>query len=93
VRSTARLFGDRTKIWLVGLYSATLALMFLAFALAGVGWVAYVGLMIAGGMFAYQIVVLDINDAAQCLTLFKSNSKVGAIIFVGLLLSMIFVVP
>ena len=93
VRSTARLFGDRTKIWLVGLYGAALVLMFLAFALAGAGGVAFLGLLVAGGMFAYQIVVLDINDAAQCLTLFKSNSKVGGIIFLGLLLSMLFVAP
>jgi 4-hydroxybenzoate polyprenyltransferase len=93
VRSTARLFGDRTKIWLVGLYGAALVLMFLAFALAGAGLIAFLGLLVAGGMFAYQIVVLDINDADQCLTLFKSNGKVGAVIFLGLLLSMVFSVP
>lgn len=93
VRSTARLFGDRTKVWLVGLYGAALVLMFLSFLLAGAGVIAFLGLLVAGGMFAYQIVVLDINDAAQCLTLFRSNGKVGAIIFVGLLLSMLFVAP
>jgi len=90
VRSTARLFGDRTKIWLVGFYGAALVLMFLAFAMAGAGAIAFLGLVIAGGMFAYQIVVLDINDGDQCLTLFRSNGKVGAIIFLGLLLSMVF---
>ena len=93
VRSTALLFGERTKIWLVGLYSAALLLMFAAFALAGTGWIAFLGLLVAGGMFAYQIIVLDIDDAEQCLTLFKSNNKVGAIIFLGLLLSMVFVTP
>lgn len=91
VRSTARLFGDNTRVWLIGLYGATLVLMFLAFMLASAGWIAFVGLLIAGGMFAYQIAVLDINDAAQCLVLFKSNTKVGAIVFAGLLLSMLFI--
>ncbi|MEF0939495.1 4-hydroxybenzoate octaprenyltransferase [Rhizobium sp. BR 362] len=93
VRSTARLFGDKTRLWLVGLYGATLLLMLLSFALAGAGWLSYVGLLIAGGMFAYQIAVLDINDGQQCLILFRSNGKVGLIIFAGLFLSFLFLVP
>jgi 4-hydroxybenzoate polyprenyltransferase len=93
VRSTARLFGDRTRVWLVGLYGATLLLMFVAFALAGAGALAYLGLLIAGGMFAYQILVLDINDPVQCLSLFKSNNRVGAIVFAGLFVSLLFLIP
>ncbi|MFS8049318.1 4-hydroxybenzoate octaprenyltransferase [Rhizobium sp. BR 314] len=93
VRSTARLFGDQTRLWLVGLYGATLFLMLIAFALAGASWLSYVGLVIAGGMFAYQIAVLDINDGEQCLALFKSNNRVGLIIFAGLSLSFLLLVP
>ncbi len=93
VRSTARLFGDNTKPWLVGLYGLMLILTFAAFLLAGVGIIAYLGLLIAAGMFAWQIVTLDINDADQCLVLFKSNNRVGMIIFVGLFLSLLFVLP
>ena len=93
VRSTARLFGDRTRLWLVGLYGAALLLMLVSFALAGTSWLAYAGLIVAGGMFAYQIAVLDINDAEQCLALFKSNNRVGLIIFAGLFLSFLFLVP
>ncbi|MFJ6322742.1 MULTISPECIES: 4-hydroxybenzoate octaprenyltransferase [unclassified Rhizobium] len=93
VRSTARLFGDQTRLWLVGLYGATLLLMLVAFALAGAGGLSYIGLIIAGGMFAYQIAVLDINDGEQCLALFKSNNRVGLIIFAGLFLSFLFLVP
>jgi 4-hydroxybenzoate polyprenyltransferase len=84
VRSTARLFGDKTRQWLVGLYGLTLVLMFCAFLSAGVGLVAYLGLLAAAGMFAWQIVTLDINDGDQCLALFKSNNRVGLIIFAGL---------
>ncbi|MFT4181756.1 MAG: 4-hydroxybenzoate octaprenyltransferase [Rhizobium sp.] len=87
VRSTARLFGEQTRLWLVGLYGAALVLMLLSFALAGAGWLSYIGLLIAGGMFAYQIAVLDINDAQQCLTLFRFNGKVGLVIFSSLFLS------
>jgi 4-hydroxybenzoate polyprenyltransferase len=93
VRSTARLFGERTRLALVGLYGLTLVLMFLSFALAGVGLLAFVGLLIAAGMFAWQIRTLDINDGAQCLALFKSNTRVGLIIFLGLFVSLLFAIP
>ena len=45
------------------------------------------GLIAAGVMLAYQIAVLDIDDGEQCLALFKSNSRVGLIVFAGLFLS------
>ena len=49
VRSTARLFGERTKSALLALYSITLALLALSFWLAGAHWVAYAGLIVGGG--------------------------------------------
>lgn len=93
VRSTARLFGERTRLALIGLYGLTLLLMFLSFALAGVGLLAFIGLLIAAGMFAWQIRTLDINDGAQCLALFKSNTRVGLIVFLGLFVSLLFAIP
>jgi 4-hydroxybenzoate polyprenyltransferase len=93
VRSTAQLFGEQTRQWLIGLYGLTLILMVLAFVLAGVGMVAYLALLIAAGMFAWQIAKLDINDAAQCLGLFKSNTRVGLIVFAGLFASLLFSLP
>jgi 4-hydroxybenzoate polyprenyltransferase len=39
-------------------------------------------------MFGWQVLVLDIDNADQCLRLFKSNNRVGAILFAGLLLSL-----
>ena len=93
VRSTARLFGDRTRQWLIGLYGLTLVLMFAAFALGGANVIAFLALLGAAGMFAWQIVRLDIDDAAQCLALFRSNNRVGLTIFLGLFLSLLFAVP
>lgn len=90
VRSTARLFGENTKAWLIGLYGVTLVLLLVAYAVAGVGLLAYLGLAVAAVMFAWQILVLDIDNADQCLSLFKSNSRVGAVIFLGLLLALPF---
>jgi 4-hydroxybenzoate polyprenyltransferase len=39
-------------------------------------------------MLFYQILVLDIHDAGQCLALFKFNSTVGLIVFAGLCASL-----
>ncbi len=90
VRSTARLFGERTKPWLWRLYGATFLAIAASFALAGIGPVAYVGLLAGGVMLVWQILVLDIDNPDQCLALFKSNNRVGALIFAGLLLSLLF---
>ena len=85
VRSTARLFGANTKRWLVALYGGALLFFFVAFANAAVPMPALAGLLAAGAHMARQIRALDIDDPDQCLALFKSNSTVGWLIFLGLL--------
>jgi len=84
VRSTARLFGKNTKIWLVLFYGLFAAMALAAFWLSGVAWPAYAGLALAVVMLGWQIRVIDIDDADQCLALFKANSRVGLIVFLGL---------
>lgn len=90
VRSTARLFGERTRAWLVALYGLTIVLIGLSFALAGVGILAYAGLAVAAALLAWQIVKIDIDDGEQCLSLFKFNGVVGLIVFLGLLAALAF---
>jgi 4-hydroxybenzoate polyprenyltransferase len=85
VRSTARLFGENTKSWLVGLYGGALMCLALAFAAAQVPMVSLAGLIAAGAHMARQIFVLDIDNPDQCLKLFKSNNQVGWLIFLGLI--------
>ncbi|WP_019169843.1 4-hydroxybenzoate octaprenyltransferase [Pseudaminobacter salicylatoxidans] len=85
VRSTARLFGTNTKMWLVGLYGGALICFAAAFAAAEAPMPALAGLVAAGAHMARQIRVLDIDDPDQCLKLFKSNSTVGWLIFLGLI--------
>ena len=85
VRSTARLFGDHTKVWLIALYGGALLFFVCAFAFARVPMPALAGLVAAGAHMARQIRTLDINNPDQCLRLFQSNSVVGWLIFLGLL--------
>lgn len=84
VRSTARLFAEDTKIWLTGFYGAMGLLLALSFVLAGAGFPAYLGLLVALVLLGYQIKVLDIHNPLQCHALFKLNGKVGLILFIGL---------
>ncbi len=85
VRSTARLFGEHTKAWLSGLYAGAIACFAIAFAAAEAPMPALAGLVAAGAHLARQISALDMDDPDQCLRLFKSNSMVGLLIFLGLL--------
>lgn len=85
VRSTARLFGDKTKQWLIGLYAGALLFFGVAFANAGVPMPALAGLVAAGAHMMRQIRVLDIDNPDQCLKLFRSNGTIGWLIFLGLL--------
>jgi 4-hydroxybenzoate polyprenyltransferase len=90
VRSTARLFGADTKLWLAMFFAATVLFLALAFIAAGIGLLGWLALIVAAILFGYQLVVLDIDDGPQCLALFKFNGVVGLVIFIGLTLAIPF---
>lgn len=85
VKSTARLFGENTKTWLIVLYSGALMCFAVAFANAQVPMPSMAGLIAAAVHMGRQIFVLDIDDGDQCLKLFRSNNQVGWLIFLGLI--------
>lgn len=84
VGSTALLFNEGTKCALVFLYSSFVVLVSLAFYLAQVPILSFLGIFMASIHMFIQIKEIDIDDSSQCLKLFKSNSFVGFIIFAGL---------
>lgn len=92
VRSTARLFGAKTKLALIVLYGGALICFGWAFAMAQVPMPALAGLLAAGVHLYRQIIVLDIDNPDQCLQLFRSNNNVGWLIFAGLVLGSLWVV-
>jgi len=89
VRSTARLFWERTQLALILFYAMMLVLFSAAFALAPVHPIAYSGLILAAFHLFYQIMRLDIESPEQCLRLFRSNGHIGWLIFSGLALGVI----
>lgn len=85
VRSTARLFGNRSKQAIAILYGLAIGFFAAAYASAEVPMPALAGLLAAGVHLSRQIRALDINNPDQCLRLFKSNTVVGLLIFLGLI--------
>jgi 4-hydroxybenzoate polyprenyltransferase len=84
VKSTARLFGARTRLALVGFYTVAVLLIGLSGAAAGAGPVFVVGCILFGAHLGWQIDRLDIADPDLCLRLFKSNRDAGLILFAAL---------
>lgn len=87
VKSTALLFAEHTKMWLAFFYTLMVTLMAAGYWVAGVSWPAYGGLAAAAIHMGWQIRILDINNADQCLDLFKSNTQIGWLVFIGLIAS------
>jgi len=92
VKSTARLFGEKTKTAITILYATAIAFFATAILQAvphalSFNWLivvpAFIGLLIGGTQMFWQIRTLDIDDPDQCLKLFKSNSHFGWILFTG----------
>ena len=83
VRSTARLFGKRTRAALVVFYGLAVALFAAAASAAGGGWASYLGLALGAAQMAWQIARLDIDDPDECLRLFRSNTQFGWIVLAG----------
>jgi 4-hydroxybenzoate polyprenyltransferase len=85
IKSTALLFGARTRPALMGFYGLAVALIGLALALGGARWPAWIGLAAFAGHLAWQIGRLEIGDPGLCLRIFKSNRDAGLLLFAGLL--------
>jgi 4-hydroxybenzoate polyprenyltransferase len=85
VKSTARLFGARTRLALISFYSLAVVLIGLSGVAAGTGAVFAIGCVLFGAHLGWQIERLDIDDPDLCLRLFKANRDAGLILFAALI--------
>jgi len=85
VKSTALLFGARTRPALSVFYASAVVLIGVALALAGARWPAWIGLAAFAAHLIWQIKRLQINDPALCLRIFRSNRDAGLLLFAGVL--------
>lgn len=87
VKSTARLFGTRSRLWLRGFVVGTVSLMAAAIVLAMVPTgrsltsilVALVGVWAFGWHMALQLTRLNTDDPASCLKIFRENRNAGLV--------------
>jgi 4-hydroxybenzoate polyprenyltransferase len=86
IKSTALLFGARTKPVLAVFYALAVMLIAAAGWSAGAGPIFALGLLAFAAYLALQIWRLDIDDPALCLAVFKSNRDAGLILFAALVL-------
>jgi len=84
VKSTALRLGADTKKWLAGFGLLTLFCFGAALMSAGSGFVAYLGLAAVAVHLGWQLYDVDIDDAPDCLTKFRSNRFVGWILLIGI---------
>jgi len=86
LKSTALLFGDRTRPMLTLFSAVAILCIGLAGLTAGAGVVFVVGLTAFAAHLAWQVRTIDIADPVLCLRLFKSNRDAGLILFAALVL-------
>lgn len=87
VKSTAVLFGDSDRHIIGGLQLMTLLLLGMVGLLANLHWPWFVGVAIAGGLFAYQQWLTKDRDRWLSFTAFLNNQWVGLVLFLSLLLN------
>src|SRR5262245_32972699 len=93
IKSTALLFGERTKPILAGFYTLAVVLLALAGWSVGAGIVFSFGLVAFAAHLSWQMWRLDIADPVNCLMVFKSNRDAGLIPFGGLVLDAMRLLP
>jgi 4-hydroxybenzoate polyprenyltransferase len=90
VKSTARLFGARTRPFLVACYGAAVLLLALGMAMAHLSRLGILLLLLPAALLGSQVVRLDIADPGLCLALFKSNREVGLAVALAVLVGRVF---
>lgn len=89
LKSTAILFGDADKVIIASLQVMFIVAMFLAGRQFELGMFYYLSLVVASGLLAYQQYLIKDRLPGPCFESFLNNIWVGAVIFIGVLLSFI----
>ncbi len=86
LKSTAVRFGRATRPWLAALYGFAWLALTTAGLMANAGTAFLIGMLAAGAQLAWQVGTLDIDDAENCLTRFRSNREFAVIVLGAILL-------
>jgi 4-hydroxybenzoate polyprenyltransferase len=84
VRSTARLFGGRTRLAVGSFQALAVLLVTLSLVLVRGNLLGYLGCAGFAAHLAWQTASIDVDDPTKALMLFRSNWPAGLILFAGL---------
>jgi 4-hydroxybenzoate polyprenyltransferase len=85
IKSTALLFGERSKFWVGIFYIATILLLLLTLWIANFGIVAF-SLMVIPSIYLFrQLAIWDPDDQEDSLESFKSNRNFGLLVLLSFL--------
>jgi 4-hydroxybenzoate polyprenyltransferase len=84
VKSTAILFGKNDKRIILFLQLLTLGLLFSVGELQAFGWPFQLSLLISGGFFCYQQMLISKREREKCFQAFINNHYVGLVVFIGI---------
>jgi 4-hydroxybenzoate polyprenyltransferase len=80
LKSTALRFGRATKPWLIALYSLAWLAITAAGLMANAGTAFLIGMLAAAAQLTWQVATLDIDNAENCLSRFRSNRDFAVIV-------------
>lgn len=84
IKSTAIKFGENTKYYLAGFSSSMVGFLLLAGYSSHQTWPFYTSVGLTAALLASQISSLNIDDPKNCWKNFKSNNRIGLLIFLGI---------
>jgi 4-hydroxybenzoate polyprenyltransferase len=87
VKSTARLFGGQSPKWILRFYAIAFTLIMAAGFSEHTGWPFAFVLLLPGAHLLWQLRKLDIQIPENCLAIFRSNHKTGALLALAFLLA------
>eukprot|EP00775_Hariotina_reticulata_P012328 gene12328-12463_t len=87
VKSTALLFGNKTKQWLTGFAVLQACGLWAAGSAAGCQWPYYAAVMLGSAHQTWQLKAVDLNNGADCMAKFVSNKWYGALVYSGIIAS------
>lgn len=93
VKSTALLFGHRTKPILSAFAAANVALLAAAGSAVGAGWPYYAAVAAGGCHLAWQLAAVDLDNGRDCMEKFVSNKAYGAVLFAGIVADRLLAAP
>ncbi|QGR02640.1 4-hydroxybenzoate octaprenyltransferase [Ehrlichia ruminantium] len=89
LKSTAVKFGNDIRLWIKRLYTIAITMWISAGIITVLHPIFYLAMFIIAGVFYYQYKKSDFDNPAKCMYMFKINTYVGLILFLGTLLGRI----